>query len=141
MRKDEQKGMRPGWHYRRGDVYLVNLNQAKQGERGNIQGGIRPAVVVSNNAANHFSNVLTVIPITSELKKTNLPTHYIFKRNRCFDVTSMALGEQTTPINKSAVIKYLGKVSEEEMSSVDDIIRAHFHLQPEDPIFPGEIFP
>lgn len=56
----------------RGDIYKVNLRVS---EGSSIQGGYRPVVVVSNDKNNVHSNVITVIPLTSKIKKTFLPTH------------------------------------------------------------------
>ena len=40
-------GMKKEWTYRRGDIYLANLNPFK----GSEQGGKRPVVVLQNNAS------------------------------------------------------------------------------------------
>lgn len=37
--------------------------------------GRRPVILISNNAANMHSPVVTVIPITSRICKQQLPTH------------------------------------------------------------------
>ena len=63
---------------RRGDVYYVlfghNIESCKQS-------GIRPAVIVSNNRANFYSPVITVVPLTSRIhKKRSLPTHVYIPR-------------------------------------------------------------
>jgi len=55
---------------RRGDVYLVDLNPP----RGSEASKIRPAVVVSNDAANRIAErigagVVTVVPVTSNLSR------------------------------------------------------------------------
>lgn len=139
--KEKQKGMRKNWYYRRGDVYLADLDQSLSRVHGSIQGGIRPVIVVSNNAANYFSTLLSIVPVTSELKKTDQPTHYLLKKSRCFPVRSMAEGEQVHTILKTQVIRYLGKVDSVDLTGVEDTIRAHFHLNAEDPLPEGEIFP
>ena len=64
----QYKKMRPlkaDWHYKRGDIYLVDLNPY----RGSEQGGVRPAVVVQNNSGNYHSPVLLVVPLTTKIKK------------------------------------------------------------------------
>lgn len=50
----------------RGDVIYVDLG-AKY--RGSVQGGIRPVVVISNNRANKYSTVITVVPLSSHISK------------------------------------------------------------------------
>lgn len=50
-----------------GDVFL-QICLAK----GSLQTGLRPVIVVSNDAGNYFSSVVTVVPLTSK-KKKNYP--------------------------------------------------------------------
>ena len=66
----------------RGDILMVNLGQVPGTS---LQSVIRPVVVVSNNKANTYSPVVTVVPFTSRVyKKRYLPTHVsIIKTMRC----------------------------------------------------------
>lgn len=48
--------MPANWMYKRGDVYMMDLNPYS----GSEQGGIRPAIVVQNDDGNFYSNVLLV---------------------------------------------------------------------------------
>ena len=48
---------------RRGDIYFVDFGRDTES---NLQCGIRPALVVSNNRANENSPVITVIPSDSK---------------------------------------------------------------------------
>lgn len=58
---------------RRGDILYADLGVQYQGS---MQGGMRPVVVISNNRANRYSTVLTVVPLSTRIyKKQNLPTH------------------------------------------------------------------
>lgn len=58
---------------RRGDIYNVDFGKNTESRK---QYGIRPALVVSNNQANQYSPVITVVPLTSRIyKKRFLPTH------------------------------------------------------------------
>ena len=64
--------MKADWVYRRGDIYLANLNPFK----GSEQGGKRPVVVLQNNIGNRHSSTLIIAPITSRVEKnTRQPTH------------------------------------------------------------------
>ena len=58
------------WIYRRGDIYLANLNPFK----GSEQGGTRPVLVLQNNDGNYYCPTLIVAPITTKLKKLNMPS-------------------------------------------------------------------
>ena len=84
------------------DVIQVDLGRSF----GSEQGGIRPAVIVQNNKGNKFSPTVLVIPMTSEIKKANMPTHNIMHKTKFngLDEDSMLLGEQTTAIDKKRIL-------------------------------------
>lgn len=62
---------------KRGDILYVDLG-AKY--RGSVQGGTRPVVVISNNRANKYSTVITVVPLSSLSVKNGTYRHmYLFR--------------------------------------------------------------
>ena len=77
--------LKKDWNYRRGDIYLVDLGE----HRGNIQGKVRPVINIQNNSGNFFGPTLIVVPLTTELKKLEQPTHYVLQKQRGLDKTSM----------------------------------------------------
>lgn len=94
---------------KRGDIYFVNFGE----KDGSKQGGIRPALVVSNNKANLHSPVVTVVPLSARVwKKKYLPTHVqIPKRKSCgLDKPSMALAEQVETLDKKRLGEKIGEV-------------------------------
>ena len=105
--------MPANWMYKRGDVYMMDLNPYS----GSEQGGIRPAIVVQNDDGNFYSNVLLVVPLTTQIKKRNMPTHFIL-HNRFLSAPSMAICESPRPADKSRVLSYLGHLSKYEMRQV-----------------------
>ena len=104
------------WHFRRGDIYLANLNPYK----GSEQGGTRPVLVLQNNDGNFYCPTLIVAPMTTQLKKLNQPTHYLIKYNRALTAPSIVEFEQIKTIDKSRVIAYLGKLTKEQLGAIDD---------------------
>lgn len=60
--------------YKHGEIILAEIN-TQYGK--NIIKKQRPCVVVSNNKNNRFASVVTIIPLTSSIKKLNkdIPTH------------------------------------------------------------------
>lgn len=99
------------------EIIYVNLSQnITQSE----QGGIRPVVVIQNDVGNKFSPTVIVLPITSEIKKENLPTHYILhKTNKNgLDVDSMVLAEQIRVIDKSRLLDRVGFLDDEDQDGV-----------------------
>ena len=54
-RKERRNRMKENWIYRRGDVYLANLDPYI----GSEQGGTRPVVVLQNNTGNYYCSSCT----------------------------------------------------------------------------------
>ncbi len=64
----------------RGDVYQVDLGR----QRGSVESGIRPAIILQNNKGNRFSATLIVVPLTTEIKKSTCPSMFCWaKRTVC----------------------------------------------------------
>lgn len=100
---------------KRGQVWLVNLGETE----GSVQGGFnRPCVIIQNNKGNHFSPTTIIVPLTSKLYKTELPTHALINEQFLTSL-SLVLGEQTRTIDKTQLTKYLGDVSGENMKKID----------------------
>lgn len=91
---------------KRGDIFWAEL----KGEIGSsMQAGKRPVLVVSNDKANEYSPVITIIPITSKMGKSNLPTHVLIEE--CgLSKPSIALAEQITSINKERLGRKIGSI-------------------------------
>ena len=58
--------------YQRGDVVLIDVPIPSSGH---VQGGKRPWVIVQNNLGNQFSPTSIVVPLTTKLKRLEMPTH------------------------------------------------------------------
>lgn len=91
------------------DVVQVDLGESF----GSEQGGIRPAVIVQNNKGNKYSPTVLVVPMTSGIKKINMPTHNVMHKTKLngLDTDSMLLGEQTTAIDKRRILYKRGFLS------------------------------
>ena len=115
-----------GWVFRRGDVYIANLNPFK----GSEQGGTRPVLLLQNNDGNVHCPTLIVAPLSSVIKKKYQPTHCILKKGRGLAMDSVVELEQIRTIDKGRVQRYLGKISPEQMSCVEAALRRSLGLQP-----------
>ncbi|MCI8484484.1 MAG: type II toxin-antitoxin system PemK/MazF family toxin [Lachnospiraceae bacterium] len=103
---------------RRGDILYVDLGVQYQG---NMQGGMRPAVVVSNNRANRYSTVITIVPLSTKIyKKQNLPTHVFVSSCKAdgLEQHSIALCEQVTALYHDCIIEYMGRVDENTLERI-----------------------
>ena len=66
----------------RGDIWFADLI----GCPGTcVQRGLRPVLVVSNDAGNTYSGILNVLPLTSHLKKPHLPCHTLLEPGNVAD--------------------------------------------------------
>lgn len=102
----------------RGDIYLANLNPYK----GSEQGGKRPVIIIQNDVGNHYSPTVIVAAVTSRFfKKRALPTHVPLD-NEELEKNSLALLEQIRTIDKSRLIRKIGRVPKETMEEIDRAI-------------------
>ena len=109
--------MKADWMYRRGDIYLANLNPFK----GSEQGGKRPVVVLQNNIGNRHSSTLIIAPITSRVEKnTGQPPHVNIGRIGYNHVLSVVQLEQIRTIDKQRVIRYFGRIDRSMMKKVEE---------------------
>lgn len=99
---------------RRGDVFYADLRPTI----GSEQDGVRPVLVVQNDTANRLSPTVVVCALTSQIKRTYLPTHVLVP-----DVsrsgTSVALVEQLRTLDKRRLLRRIGRASPEIMVRVD----------------------
>ncbi len=101
----------------RGDIYLVDLTSAE----GSEQKGIRPAVVVQNEAGNQHSPTTIVCPLTSQIKNMSA-THVALSPKECgVAKDSIVLCEQVRVIDKAKIKKKLGEIN--NMNIILDINR------------------
>lgn len=85
--------------------------------RGNVQGGNRPYVVVSNDVGNEHSNICIAAPLTTRHKAHHLPVHVPLDR------TSTVLCEQLFTFEQGEVHAVVRKLSPDEMQRVDEALR------------------
>ncbi len=112
----------------RGDIYLANLNPYK----GSEQGGKRPVIIIQNDVGNHYSPTVIVTSVTSRFfKKRALPTHVPLD-NEELEKNSLALLEQIRTIDKSRLIRKIGRVPEEKMKEIGVAIHVSLDLNDED---------
>lgn len=106
---------------KRGDIVYVDLPKVD----GSIQFGKRPAVVISNNMNNTYSDVLWVVSLTSRQTKKPLPTHKVIEpdKNNGLRSKSIALCEQPLLVTKGRIISQIGKMADNYMGDIMDGIR------------------
>ena len=110
---------------RRGDVWLAGLGEAS----GSEQGGVRPVVVIQNDTGNRYSPTTIVAAVTGRIKK-DLPTHAVLvKGSRLLRLDSTILLEQIQTIDRSRLMKYLGRLEGFEMRQADEALTVSVGLK------------
>ena len=119
-RKERRNRMKENWIYRRGDVYLANLDPYI----GSEQGGTRPVVVLQNDVGNRYAPTLIVATVTSRTeKKRYQPTHVLIAHNTAFEKPSVVQLEQIFTIDKSRIQRFLGRLTQDEMQEIKEEMR------------------
>jgi mRNA interferase MazF len=70
---------------------------------------MRPVIVVSNEAANRHSPVVTVVPLTSKIKPNRPPTNTTVHA-KGLQVPSAALCEQLMTVDRSRLVNRIGYI-------------------------------
>lgn len=114
---------------RRGDIHFVDLDPV----RGSEANKRRPAIIVSNDAANATARrlgrgVITVIPVTSNVERV-YPFQVLLPSGKTgLDRDSKAQAEQIRSIAVERVGDRLGVVPNAVMLDIDEALRLHLGL-------------
>ncbi|PPK66767.1 type II toxin-antitoxin system PemK/MazF family toxin [Actinokineospora auranticolor] len=114
---------------RRGDIHLVDLDPT----RGSEANKTRPAVIVSNDAANLVAQrtgrgTVTVVPITSNTTRV-FPFQVLLPATDCgLLAESKAQAEQIRTVATARVRRRLGRVPPVLLKAIDDALRVHLGL-------------
>lgn len=99
----------------RADVFIASFDPVK----GSEQGGTRPCVVLQNDIGNKHSPTVIVAPITSRLKKRDMPTHVMLPKGNGFPTRSMVCLEHLRTIDCKRLTKFVTSLDGETMAKVD----------------------
>ncbi|HEX21538.1 MAG TPA: type II toxin-antitoxin system PemK/MazF family toxin [Actinobacteria bacterium] len=105
---------------KRGEVWWVNFDSSVGGE---IQKK-RPAVIVSNDAANKFLNRVQVVSLTSN-------TEHLYSSEALVVLSGKdgkAMADQLATVSKLRLFKCAGVLSQEDMSKVNEAIKIQLDI-------------
>jgi len=99
---------------KRGEVWWVSFDPSIGGEIRKQ----RPAVIISNNAANQYLNRVQVVPLTSSVGKLYPSEAYITLRGK----KAKAMADQLTTVSKKRLINQAGSITKTELESLERAI-------------------
>jgi mRNA interferase MazF len=114
---------------RRGDIYWVDLEPV----RGSEANKTRPAIIVSNDAANRAAQrsgrgVVTVVPITSNTDRI-FPFQVLLPATECgLGNDSKAQAEQVRSVAVARLSHRAGTVPDDLLAKLDTALRTHLAL-------------
>lgn len=106
---------------KRGDVWWVSFDRSLGGEIHKT----RPAVVVSNNAANIALNRVVVIPLTSQTAKVYPGEALITLEGK----QSKAMADQIVTASKQRLQKRIDSLSASDLRAVEDALLLHLGIR------------
>ena len=108
---------------KKGDIFLINFDPSF----GKEYRKIRPALIMQSEKI--CSNLVTTIPISSKVNKSNKNDIRINKnnKNRLFCDSLIKVG-QISSFDKRRIFHFIGNVDSNILSEVDDYLRKHFEL-------------
>jgi len=109
---------------KRGEIYLANFDPTI----GHETKKVRPALIISNNINNEYSPVITVIPLSSNVKRV-YPFEVFVPANASLEKDSKIMANQIRTVDKKRLGKKLSTVSSEIIKEVEAAIKLHLDME------------
>lgn len=105
---------------RRGDVWWVSFDPSIGGEIRKR----RPAIIISNDAANRNLNRVQVMPLTSRTERVYPSEAVVTVKRR----KSKAMADQLTTVSKLRLVDQIGRLSARDMEKVEHAVMVQLAL-------------
>ena len=112
---------------KRGEVYDARLDPVE----GSEQRGSRPVVVVSRNAINESSPIVSAAPCTTYREGRRLYPSQVFVKapEAGLDADSVILGEQVRVLDKKRLLRRRGELKPATIVRLNEALRIGFDLE------------
>ena len=111
---------------RYGDIYEVDLDPVVGSEIGKR----RPALIVSNDINNEYSETVTVLPITGQPAKKQYPFEVLLSKGIAgLSVDSRVMANQIRTVDKRRLVSFRGSLASQYLSQVEKALKIHLNLK------------
>lgn len=111
---------------RYGDIYYVNLDPVVGSETGKC----RPALIVSNDINNEYSDTVTVLPITGQPAKKEYPFEVLVPKGVAgLTEDSRIKANQIRTVDKRRLVSFRGSLPSQYLPQVEKALKIHLKLK------------
>jgi len=126
MSQHETKPIPEAGFPRYGDIYEVNLDPVVGSETGKR----RPALVVSNDINNEFSQTVTVLPITGQPARKQYPFEVLVSKGLAgLTADSRIKANQVRIVDKHRLVSFRGSLPSQYLPQVEKALKIHLNMK------------